>query len=247
MDLVVIYGISSFLGFSISQRLSENKNVNIIGVYRNKNQYVEKLANNYSVIKLSSMDLMTNKIVAGDVISDEVDNYERITVLYCCGMWNHSSVYDLNQYQIDQVTRIGFRAPIEAMASYFSYLDKHNKNWQFINITGLAGEKGAVRYNGLYNATTTALCNFVRSAAMEISGSGRSVCVFSIGLFDKGQKYINDLCSQLVIGRPLDLDNVVAPICQQIVSPNYALNGAVVELSDGLFNYQEAVRLMVSN
>lgn len=247
MNLVVIYGISSFLGFSLSKKLSESGKVNIIGVYRNKNQYVDSLTKDENVIKLISMDLATKNVVAGDVIRDEVDNYENISVLYCCGMWNHSSVYEISQEEIENVTRVGFRAPVEAMASYFSYLKKHKKIWQFINVTGLAGEKGAVKYNGLYNATTTALCNFVRSAAMEISGSGRSVCVFSIGLFDKGQEYINELCSQLVIERPLAVENVVEPICQQIMSPNYALNGAVVELSDGLFNYQEAAKLMVSS
>ncbi|WP_189609400.1 SDR family NAD(P)-dependent oxidoreductase [Saccharospirillum salsuginis] len=246
MNLVIIYGISSLLGFSIAKKLCENQQFHIIGMYRNSNDYIEDLNKEQQVIKLMSVDLLSHDIKPSQILDDIVHEYDNITVLYSCGVWNHSPVIKITKNEIEHVTRIGFRAPVEVMSRYIQYLDDNGKKWQFIATTGLAGEKGAVKYNGLYNATTTALCNFARSVASEVSGSGNIVCLYSIGLFDKGQEYINNLCRQLTIQRPLSLEKIIEPICQQITYPNIAFNGAVVELSDGLFNYQEAANIMVS-
>lgn len=239
MNLVIIYGVSSFLGFRLAQQLLKDSGLRIIGLYRTKNNYVSTLEKNKNIHELIQIDLATAESPF-DLLNENIgwEMYESVTVIYSCGVWCCGNISNTKIENLRLVNKLGFQVPAEIAIHLLQLVKPKVKRIQFLAITGLSGEKGAVRYNGIYNASVTALCNLCRALGMEIAGSGSCIMAFSIGLFDKGQAYIEELCRSLVIKRPLPIENVLNPICTQVQSPNYAFNGTVQELSDGLFNYQ---------
>jgi short-subunit dehydrogenase len=242
-NILIVFGISSYIGYHLVQRVMEQGSYHqIIGVYRTDNEYIKRLsAMENNSVKLIKSDIMySNATVEDYLFGEQQEAVTHISVLYACGMWLSGPLSAEKKQNLDRVNAIGFVVPAKIVIDLLSWSARRRNSIQFIALTGLAGEKGAVKYNAIYNATVSALCNFCRSAAAEVAGTQSIIMAYSLGLFDKGQSYINDLCKNLVIKKPLAIDKVIEPIAQQLHARNFCFNGAVVELADGLFNYQTA-------
>ncbi len=243
--LLIVFGASSFLGSKIIKSLEDRDDLSIFAYFRNKSEYLSEICHQANVEKIISINLMEcndTEFIHSDI--QDLQKYDNITLFYCCGVWHHGRCETISADTFKTVNHIGHVFPSLLLIMIVNSLKTFATSVNYIAVTGLSGERGAVKYNGLYNATTTALSNFTRSVGMELSGSGSSCMIFSLGLFDKGQSYINKLCMQLVIKKPLNIINIVSPIQQQIINPNQALNGTILELSDALFNYQDAARIL---
>lgn len=239
--ILIVFGISSYIGYQLVQRVIEQGSYDqIIGVYRTDNEFTKQLSQMQGKpVQLIQSDIVYANVSLVDYLCPEQKkSVNHISVLYACGMWLSGPLSVEDKQSLDQVNAISFVVPAKIIIDLLAWAARSKHSIQFIALTGLAGEKGAVKYNAIYNASVTALCNFCRSAAAEIAGTQSIVMVYSLGLLDKGQSYINDLCKNLVIKKPLANDKIIEPIAQQLLTRNYCFNGAVVELADGLFNYQ---------
>ncbi|MET0106412.1 MAG: SDR family NAD(P)-dependent oxidoreductase [Sedimenticola sp.] len=242
-NILIVFGISSYIGYHLVQRvLAQGSYHQIIGIYRTDNEYTKYLSElEGEPVRLIQNDIMYSNVAVEDYLSEqEKKTVRHISVLYACGMWLSGPLSVEDRQNVDRVNAIGFVVPAKIVIDLLSWAARSKNSIQFIALTGLAGEKGAVKYNAIYNATVTALCNFCRAAATEVAGTQSIVMAYSLGLFDKGQSYIHDLCKNLVIKKPLAIEKTIEPIAQQLHDRNYCFNGAVVELADGLFNYQDA-------
>lgn len=238
---IVIAGISSALGRGMAEALAGRDDLNLIGLYRRMSPELERVA---KAVTLREFDLTDESAVSraiGDLSSYSEDD---LVFVYCCGKWSSGPVAELTSTEINTVMTLGLIAPISMTSQLLAMRRGATGRTRIILVTGLGGEKTGVRYNALYSAVTSGIYSFVRAAGMELAGSKDSCFGVALGLFDKGQPYIHDLCSRLVTRVPTPLPEIVDFLTAQLNCEGTALNGSVVELSGGLFNYQDVARLL---
>lgn len=246
---VVIVGISSFLGRSVAEALAAREGLHVSGVYRTWRPELDGLAARFGGESGATLTLEQADATAPaerrrflDNLSPHAD--EDLVLLYCSGQWASGRVSDLTDEAIESVTAVGLRAPIAVTSQLLALRREAAGATRVIIVTGLGGDKAGVRYNALYSAVTSGLYSFIRAVGMELAGTRDSCFGVALGLMDKGQPYIHDLCARLVTRRPTPVSEVVEFLTAQMRCEGTALNGSIVELSGGMFNYQEVARLL---
>jgi NAD(P)-dependent dehydrogenase (short-subunit alcohol dehydrogenase family) len=246
--VVVIAGISSTLGRAVADALAGQEGVRVIGGYRRWREELATTAARFdsgaATLKLSQVNVTDPESRRGFLGELSLFSDEDLVFLYCCGRWSSGRVAELTEEEIETVTSVGLIAPVAMTAQLLNLRRCVPGRTRVIIITGLGGEKSGVRYNALYSCVTSGLYSFIRAVGMELAGSSDSCCGIALGLFDKGQPYINDLCARLVIRAPTPLAEIVSFLLPHLNCEGTALNGSLVELSGGLFNYQEAAKLL---
>jgi NAD(P)-dependent dehydrogenase (short-subunit alcohol dehydrogenase family) len=245
---VLIVGISSLIGREIAKALVDEQGLHVSGTYRQYDTVLEELESLYASrdkkISLDELDV-TNR---GDVQvyfqnkHDYRNDSVLFTVVYCCGMWICGRLTEIEDEKQDKAIAVGLLAPIDIVKCYL----KKSLPGKIFVLTGLGGEKNSVRGNSMFSIITNGVYSLIRSAGMEVADTDTSCIGIGIGLFDKGQNYIYDLCAHLSTGKPTPMEEVRDFIVQQILLKDRALNGSIVELSTGMFNYERAIELFES-
>jgi NAD(P)-dependent dehydrogenase (short-subunit alcohol dehydrogenase family) len=245
--LVSIVGLSSMLGTAVADALLAEPSVRVLGTCRAGHGRVEELRARHRDGRLAVRALDVLRADDRDGLLDEIVDAApegRLTLLYCCGRWVCGPVADVDPAAMRDAVEIGLMAPMALASGLVRRRRASLAGLRIVIVTGLGGEKAGVAYNAVYGAVTGALYNFVRGVAMELAGTGAVCMAVAPGLFDKGQPYIHDLCSRLVTGRPTPVGEVAGYVADQILRGPPALNGAVVEIGGGMFNYQDAARIL---
>jgi hypothetical protein len=68
-----------------------------------------------------------------------------------------------------------------------------------------------------------------------------------IGLFDKGQSYIGELCQTLSIRKPTAMEDIASFVVAEICAARPTFNGSIVEFTSGLSNYERAIEFLAAN
>lgn len=246
---VVIVGISSFLGRAVAESLAGREGLHVSGVYRSWRPELESLAAHFAAGSASTLTLEQADVTdpgARRRFLDGLSSHgeDDLVLLYCSGQWNSGRVAGLNDETIESVMAVGLIAPIAVTSQLLAVRSGARGATRIIIVTGLGGEKSGVRYNALYSAVTSGVYSFIRAVGMELAGTQDSCFGVALGLLDKGQPYIHELCSRLVTRRPTPLSEIVEFLTEHMRCEGTALNGSVVELSGGMFNYQEVARLL---
>lgn len=244
--LVSIVGLSSLLGTAVADALLAEPSVRVLGTCRTGAGRVEDLRARHGdrldlravdVLEAGDRDRLLDEIAAAAPEGD-------LTLLYCCGKWVCGPIADLDPATMREALEIGLAAPMALVSGLVRRRRAALSGLRIVIVTGLGGEKAGVAYNAVFGAVTGAVYNFVRGVAMELAGTGAVCMAVAPGLFDKGQPYIHELCAGLVTGRPTPVGEVAGWVADQILRGPPALNGAVVEIGGGLFNYQDAARIL---
>lgn len=245
---LLIAGISSALGLAVAESVAVQEGLRVVGGYRRWRPELERTAELFrggpAELALCEADVTDPASAARLVDAASSRPEEDFVFLYCCGKWSSGPAADLTDAEVANVVGIGLTAPINLTSRVLAARRGAGGRTRLVIVTGLGGEKAGVRYNALYSAVTSGLYSFVRAVGMELAGSGNSCFGVALGLFDKGQPYIRDLCRRLVTREPTPLGEIVEFIVPLLGCEGTALNGGVVELAGGLFNYQEVSRLL---
>jgi NAD(P)-dependent dehydrogenase (short-subunit alcohol dehydrogenase family) len=178
-------------------------------------------------------------------LDDGLLRHDELAFVYTCGRWWSGDVASIDPESLEELTRIHFLTPAFLLAEISRRL-KANKlrRAKLIVVTGLTGEQSSAAFNSLYGATTAAIHHFVRSLAVELAGTEHCAFCIALGLTDKGQPYIHELCSTLVIKKPTSMQEIVDFLRFCISTPCGALNGSVVTLAGGLPDYRDVCRFL---
>lgn len=245
---LLIAGISSTLGRAVAESVAGQEGLRVVGGYRRWRPELERTVELFRVgpaeLTLREVDVTNPASCAAFVETASSFPDEDLVVLYCCGKWSSGPVAALTAEEVARVVGVGLTAPINLTARLLAARRGAGGRTRIIIVTGLGGEKTGVRYNALYSAATSGLYSFIRGVGMEVAGSGNSCFGVALGLFDKGQPYIRDLCKRLVTREPTPLSEILDFLLPQLGCEGTALNGSIVELAGGMFNYQEVSRLL---
>jgi NAD(P)-dependent dehydrogenase (short-subunit alcohol dehydrogenase family) len=240
---VAIVGLSSGLGAGVANELTAAHPTLVVGTYRHRHERLQALAATYRQaglpLELRALDVTDAAALAsfaGHLGSDETP----LTVVYCCGVFVAGGVAELAPAALDEAIAVGLRAPSLLVCELAR---RARAPWRIIIVSGLGGERAATAGNGGYALVTNGLYAFVRAAGAELAGSARSCTAVALGLFDKGQSYLDDVAGALNIGRPPPIADAAKIVARLVVEPQPLLNGGVVELSGGLQDYGAVVAL----
>lgn len=247
-SLVYIVGASSYLGEMLTKYFSDKKGYIVSGTYNE--HVVNSLNKNKGALykeKNTFLQVDLLKDYASVKICDHIREFlaiKHIFIIYCAGRWKSGPFYKNYYKDIEEVSKIEFITPVNILTELHKVYEATKITYTYIAVTGIGGEKSAVMYNSIYSANVSALHNYIRSAGTELAGGKCSCFALAVGLFDKGQPYIKNLCKDLNIKQPSNISHISQFIIE-IVSMNYHIfNGGVLEINEGLFNYQETTRLL---
>lgn len=236
--MLIIIGISSKIGTEVAKRYKK-KNYDVVGTYRKWNKRLEEIRKDYEEndrkIELVSVDVLKTKEIE-ILIDNEIKrkkNVKDIVILYCCGLWRSGLIGSEDEEKFEEIVGVGLKAPY-LLASIVKR--KIKTKFKIIIVTGIGGEKSSVYGNALYSICSNGIYSIVKAMGMELAGTKSNIVGIALGLYDKGQPYIYELCSQLNIKRPGDI-RIAAEFISLIIEKTYYESGSVIELTDGLFNY----------
>ena len=245
--LALIFGISSHLGRLLAVGLAAD-GYSIFGTYRRRTPETDSLraiaGEHHDAVGLFELDVLDTRALYAFLdtqVRPRCASVAETAFVYCCGTYHLASAASLTAEEFDAVLGVGLRAP--CLISAF-LLRNAQSPVKIILVTGLGGEKAAVAGNCLYATCTNGIYSFVKAVGMELAGGPSSCTGISLGLFDKQQPDIHERCAQLNIRRPGDMNRVSLFIRQLAIPGTFYLNGAIVELADGLFNYDQLNQLL---
>ncbi|HEX3855452.1 MAG TPA: SDR family oxidoreductase [Polyangiaceae bacterium] len=174
-----------------------------------------------------------------------LERHDELVFVYACGQWWSGDVAAITAESLARLTQVHFTAPALLLSEIAGRLRAGKlRRIKVIVLTGLTGANGGAAFHSLYGATVSALQQFVRSLAAELAGSVHCAFCIELGLMDKGQPYIEDLCATLVTKRPTPLLEVARFLRFCVTSPCNSFNGSVLSMSAGLNDYQGVHRFL---
>lgn len=247
--LALVAGISSHLGALVAEELLA-AGYRVIGTYRTPGADLERVAAAQGPagppalyrVDVCSWGEVERFLEA--TLRPELARASEAAFVYCCGLWHYGPAEELDADTFDRVVGVGLRAPC-LMSAWL--LRSAPCPVHVVLVTGLGGEKAAAARLGLYSLCTNGIYTFVRATGMELAGGPSSCTGVALGLFEKSQSRLRERCARLNIRRPGDMHVPARFIRQCAVTREFHLNGAVVELADGLFNYQGIVELAMQD
>lgn len=243
---LVIFGVSSQLGMRVARRALVD-GVAVAGTYRTPSPKLDALAaeagRGPGALELSRLDVSDPDATAAYCRSAVrlVEDGGPLGVVYSCGAWRWGAVRSVEAGVLDECLAVGLRGPFVVTSELLRHCPGPSR---MVIVTGLGGERSAVARNAIYSICTNGVYSLVRAVGMEAAGTPFVCTGVALGLYDKGQDGIDELCANLNIGRPGDLDEAASFIVRVLDEPGTALNGAVVELGHGLSSYFEMLRVL---
>lgn len=247
---IVIAGVSSYLGRRFADMVLQLGGWEIGGLYNTPSAAVEHLME-----RCVPRGSKKNELFQRCDFARHLDAYPgldsfipssgtSLTFIYMCGAWHTGAVTGHRNEDISRVLSIGLQAPIYCCSQVFRLRVGAAAPTRCIIVTGLGGERAGVRYSSLYGSIVGGIYNFVRAVGMEVAGTNMSCVGLALGLFDKGQPYLQALCEQLVTCRPTPIEDVLDTLATLSLSYRSGLNGSVVEVAGGLQNYQNVAEIL---
>lgn len=241
--LLVLAGASSTIGAALTEKLA-GEPCEILALRRKSCRQWEKSAHTFleaggrvTEVEWDATDSDSPERLR-ELLRRKIEGRRSVHFVYTAGRWWSGPVAKTSDAVLEDLTRLHFLSPARLLREVVSACRAQDvEQAQLIVVTGMGGERSVLPNNALYGASTTAIQNFVRSLAMELASTSYSAFCVALGLVDKGQPYIHDLCAKLVTGRPTPLAEVTAFLEERVRNPSRAFNGALVELSSGLLNY----------
>jgi len=249
---LILIGLSSSLGGRLIRHLwSNGVEFTVSGTYRTASEHTRALID-ACVARGSSREGFVHWDMHTD--AEPLDlrrcvptDADQVNVVYMSGAWDSTPIRFLSYADIDRVVSVGLIAPLHCAAELARLACDRPMQGRFVFVTGLGGERASGAYLGLYGAVTGGAYNVVRSLGEELAGSRVSCMGLALGLFDKGQAYIDALCEQLPIRRPSDLSQIVQFLAYLAMQSPSVFNGGVYELAGGLLDYQGVAKYLNRN
>lgn len=241
---VAIVGVSSELGLHLASLLADD-GVAVVGSFRRWQAGLDRLTRLFRQrgvpLELHRLDVREVAALTAFVDTLAASAAERgssLALTYLCGQWAHGPLSSHPPAAIDAMLEVGLRAPCLLAARLLA-------RWQgvarVVLVTSLGGEKSSIAHNSLAAVCANGLYSLTRSLGMELAGCGSSCVTLALGFFDKGQPYIDDIAPYLSIGRPPSIARAAETLRYLLLEADPLLNGSVIELAGGLFNYRDVI------
>ncbi len=248
---LIIAGVSSYLGRRFIDRVLPSNAWQICGLYRTASEELDTLIDAcvaagsrrewFSLCDFDA-DPRSHPSLEPMLPAPEVP----LSFVYMCGAWHHGHVSEHRAAEVARIMNVGLLAPICCCAEIFRLRAHASAPTRCVVITGIGGERAGVHYCSLYGSVIGGIYNFIRAAAMDLAATRMSCAGLALGLFDKGQPYIRQLCADLVTGAPTSLADVLDTLQELALSYRAGANGSVIEVAGGLGNYQHTAEWLIA-
>jgi NAD(P)-dependent dehydrogenase (short-subunit alcohol dehydrogenase family) len=161
-----------------------------------------------------------------------------IGFVYCCGKWQQGKIDSLDENETRQTIAINLIEPI-----FFTknMLQAFYQPMRFMFLTGMSVLHG-VNGGSVYNICTTGIRIFVKTLAEEVATRKETYCVcLSLGLYDKGQQYYNQMAEDLRLPNHSSLNDVAEYATRLLKDDLPLVHGTVLELTNGVTDYSKII------
>jgi NAD(P)-dependent dehydrogenase (short-subunit alcohol dehydrogenase family) len=248
--LLTVAGASSKVAVSLLRSLSA-AGIEGLGLHRSQSPELLDAARAWhqdrSPLKLVSWDASASDGVSSALahLDDALQRHDELVFVYACGAWWSGDIASITSEPLERLMQVHFAAPALLLSDIARRVRAGKlRQVKLIVLTGLTGSNRGAAFNSIYGATVSALQHFVRSLAAELAGSEHCAFCIELGLMDKGQPYIHQLCSTLVTKRPTPLLEVSKFLQFCVTSPCNSFNGSVLSMTGGLCDYQDVHRFL---